>query len=218
MKPDGKAFQYYFYDTKTNMPVEAPGCLDCPKDRQTLDITNLGYDPALDGRFKVKTSDGKDVECTTVFEVTKEGLKGYDLNNDLVREATGLHPSVIRKMTDWMLESKSLHNSNGYNCQKHYDGYQSERLKLLVLVLTGQLGTTGAYHQTYEGMRLEGGRTDGGSHFPNQPAMPELGIEAKKGGKQAISMGIYHEGYWGKSLERSKKYFANTPLKEQIGF
>ena len=218
MKPDGKEFQYYFYDTKTNMPVEAPGCLESPDDRKTLDIVKLGYDPALEGRFKVKTSDGKDVECTTVFAVTKEGLKGYDLNSDLVREATGLHPSVIRKMTDWMLESKSLHITNGYNCQKHYDGYQSERLKLLSLVLTGQLGGPGGYHQTYEGMKLEGGRAAGGLHFPDQPAMPEFGIGAKKGGKQAISMGIYHEGYWGKSLERSKKYFANTPLKEQIGF
>ncbi len=219
MKQNGKDFQYYFYDTKTGKAVEAPGCLESPGDKQTLDIAKLGYDPELDGKFTVTTADGKSIECTTVFEMTKEGLARYDLNSDIVREATGLHPSVIRKMTDWMLESKSLHITNGYNCQKHYDGYQSERLKLLVLVLTGQLGTTGAYHQTYEGMRLEGGRSDGGLHFPDQPAKSEFGIEAKKGGKKPLNPGgIYHEIYWGKGLERSKEYFANTHLKDQIGF
>ena len=219
MKQDGKEFQFYFWDTKTGKAVEAPGCLESPEDRQTLDIAKLGLDPALEGRFTVTTADGKTIECTTVFEKTKEGIARYDMDSDLVREATGLHPSVIRKMTDWMLESKSLHITNGYNCQKHYDGYQSERLKLLILVLTGQLGTTGAYHQTYEGMRLEGGRSDGGLHFPNQSAKPEFGIEAKKGGKKAPTTGgIYHEIHWGKGLELSKEYFANTPLKEQVGF
>ena len=144
MKQDGKKFQYYFWDTKTNQAVEAPGCLESPDDRQTLDIAKFGYDPALEGRFTVKTADGKTVECTTVFEKTKEGLVRYDMDSALVKEATGLHPSVIRTMTDWMLESKSLHITNGYNCQKHYDGHQSERLKLLILTLTGQIGGPGA--------------------------------------------------------------------------
>ncbi|MEK6671953.1 MAG: molybdopterin-dependent oxidoreductase [Nitrospirota bacterium] len=219
MKPDGKEFQYYFWDTNTNQAVEAPGCLDSPKDKQTLDIVKLGFDPALEGRFTVKTADGKNIECTTVFEMTKAGIAKYDMDSDMVREATGLHPSVIRTMTDWMLESKSLHITNGYNCQKHYDGYQSERLKILILTLTGQIGGPGAYHQTYEGMKLEGGRAGGGLHFPDQPARPEFGIDKPvKGGKQPPSVGIYHEIIYGNSLERSKKYFATAPLKEQIGF
>ena len=68
-------------------------------------------------------------------------------------------------------------------------------------------------------MKLEGGRANGGLHFPDQQAMPEFGIkEPIKGGKQALSMGLYNEIIFGKGLERSKKYFANTPLKEQIGF
>ena len=220
MKQDGKDLQYYFWDTKTNQAVDAPGCLESPEDRKTLDIAKFGYEPALEGRFKVETADGKMIECTTVFEKTREGLARYDLNSDLVREATGLHPSVIRTMTDWMLESKSLHITNGYNCQKHYDGHQSERLKLLILTLTGQIGGPGAYHQTYEGMKLEGGRAKGGLHFPDQPAKPEFGIDKPiKGGKAPVTTGgIYHEIYWGRGLELSKEYFANTPLKDQVGF
>ncbi len=219
VKPDGTDFQYHFWDTRTNRAVEAPGCLDSPADRKTLDIAKLGYDPALEGRFTVQLADGRAADCTTVFQKIKEGLARYDLDSDIVRDATGLHPSVIRTMTDWMLESQSLHLTNGYNCQKHYDGYQSERLKILIMVLTGQIGGRGAYHQTYEGMKLEGGRAAGGLHFPDQPARPELGIARPiKGGKQPYSVGIYYEAVWGKNLERSKQYFAATPLKDQIGF
>ena len=219
VRPDGKQFQYYFWDKKSNSAVEAPGCLDSPTDKKTLDVAKLGLDPALEGKFKVKLADGREVECTTVFEKVKEGLAKYTIDSDLVREATGLHPSVIRTMTDWILESKSLHITNGYNCQKHYDGYQSERLKILILVLTGQLGGSGAYHQTYEGMKLEGGRAAGGLHYPNQPARPEFGIDKPiKGGKQPYSVGLAYEVIYGEGLERTKKYFANTPLREQIGF
>ena len=34
MKAGGKEFQYYFWDTKSNQAVEAPGCLDSPKDKK----------------------------------------------------------------------------------------------------------------------------------------------------------------------------------------
>lgn len=218
VKRDGKELQYYFWDTKTSQAVEAPGCLESSADRKTLDIAKLGYLPALEGQFTVTLADGRTAKCTTVFELVKIGLKKYPLDSDLVREATGLHPSVIRTMVDWIYESKSLHITNGYNCQKHYDGHQSERLKILILVLTGQLGGSGAYHQTYEGMKLEGGRTDGGLHYPDQPAVAELGIEAKKGGKKPITVGLAYEFVYGKGLERTKQYFAKAPLKEQIGF
>lgn len=221
LKQDGKPFQYYFYDKNSNRIIEAPGCMDSPEDKKTLDIAKLGYDPSLEVEgplgFLVKIGDSA-VGCTTVFEILKDGLKEYDWDSKLVSEATGLHPSVIRKMIDWIYESKSLHITNGYNCQKHFDGYQSERLKILILVLMGQLGGPGAYHQTYEGMKLEGGRAAGGLHFPDQAARSEFGIEFKQGGKQPPSVGIYAEMIYGKSLERTKKYFANTPLKDQIGF
>src|SRR3990167_6750855 len=61
MKQDGKDLQYYFWDTKTNQAVEAPGCMESPDDRKTLDIAKIGYDPALEGKFKVKTADGKTI-------------------------------------------------------------------------------------------------------------------------------------------------------------
>ncbi len=219
MKPDGKDMQFYFWDAKTNQAVEAPGCLDSPEDKKTLDIAKFGLDPALEGKWIVRLTDGKEVNVTTVFERVKEGIANYDYASDLVKEATGLHPSVIRQMIDWIGESKSLHITNGYNCQKHYDGYSSERLKILILVLTGQLGGPGAYHQTYEGMKLEGGRTDGGLHFPDQSARPEHNIkEPVKGGKKPATVGLAYEFIYGNSLARTKDYFANANLKEAIGF
>src|SRR3970282_1532584 len=89
MKPGGKEFQYYFWDTKSNQAVEAPGCLDSPT--KTLDIAKLGLDPTLEGKFTVRLADGKEVECTTVFEKTKEGLARYNLDSALVREGKWLN-------------------------------------------------------------------------------------------------------------------------------
>ena len=214
VKPAGKEYQYYFWDAKTAQAVPAPGCLDSPRTRKPWISPSSGMTRPW-RKFTVRTADGREVECTTVFEMTREGLARYDMNSGLVREATGLHPSVIRTMTDWMLEAKSLHITNGYNCQKHYDGYQSERLKLLIMVLTGQLGGPGRLPPDLRGDEARRGRAAGGLHFPDQPARPELGIELKKGGKQPYSVGIHHEIIYGKSLERSKKYFAHTPSRNK---
>ena len=133
------------------------------------------------------------------------------MNSGLVREATVQASPVIRTMTDWMWEARSLHITNGYNCQKHCGGYQSERLKLLIMVLTGQLGGPGAYHQTYEGMKLEGGRAAGRPSFPRPAGASRAGIELKKGGKQPYSVGIHHEIIYGKSLERSRSISPTPP-------
>ena len=217
----GKDMQYYFWDLNTGKPVKAPGCKDSPKDAWTLDIAKLGLNPALEGRFSIEVPGEKGiggprkVECTTVFEMVKEGLRPYEYDSNLVREATGLHPSVIRKFTDWVYESKATRITNGYNNQRHYDGTQSERLKILILCLMGQLGTTGAYDQTYEGRKHAG---IGMVRNPDQPEDKTFNIPFTPKGRPTTPVPITYEAIYGKSMQRSHEYFANTPLKEQIGF
>ncbi len=219
---DIKDMQYYMWDLKTNKLVKAPGCWDSPKEMQTLDIAKLGIDPALEGKWTITIPQDKgiggsrEIEVTTVFEMVKEGLKRYDYDSEVVQTATGLHHTAIRKMIDWIYEAKAMRITNGYNNQRHYDGTQSERLKILSLCLMGQLGTTGCYDQTYEGRKHAGwGKIKG----PDQPAAPEFGIkEPIPGGRENTPVGITYETIYGRVLERSKRYFATTPLKEQIGF
>lgn len=219
----GKDMQYYMWDQNTNKPVMAPGCLDSSKEMKTLDIAKLGIDPALEGSWRITLpSDAKkgiggprEIEVTTVFEMVKKGLEKYDYDSPLVSEATGLHPSVIRKMIDLIYESKAIRITNGYNNQRHYDGTQSERLKILVLCLMGQLGTTGCYDQTYEGRKEAG---FGMLTDPDQPEVPEFGIKATPKGRGSTPVPILYEDTYGKSIEWSKRYFATSPLKESIGF
>ena len=227
MEPDakGKDMQYYMWDLNTDKLVKAPGCWDTPAgDMKTLDIAKLNINPALEGVFEVELPTEKlkgiggprTVSCTTVFELTKKGLRKYDYDSPHVVEATGLHPTVMRKMIDMIYEAKAMRITNGYNNQRHYDSGQSERLKILVLCLMGHLGTTGSYDQTYEGRKHAG---TGFLRSPEQPAAPEFGIEkAIPGGRPTTPVPILYEGIYGKKLERSKRYFATTPLKEWIGF
>src|SRR3990172_558596 len=76
---------------------------------------------------------------------------------EATQATTGVHPSLVRKLTSWIAECKALRILDGYNNQKHMDGFQCGRLKILILTLIGHHGTTGSIDTTYEGWRLAGG-------------------------------------------------------------
>jgi nitrate reductase alpha subunit len=68
---------FYFWDEATGKPVKAPGtgygqhpaAPQAPREPETLVLN--GLKPALEGRWKIKTPQGK-VEVTTVFELTRQ--------------------------------------------------------------------------------------------------------------------------------------------------
>lgn len=192
LKPGGDSEAFYIWDTKTNQAVQAPATGKKQKGK-TLALGDI--DPALEGAFKVN-----EIEVTTVFERLKEGLAPY--TPEAIQATTGVHPSVTRKLVGWIAEAKALRILDGYNNQKHFDGFQAGRLKILITVLTGHHGTTGSFDTTYEGWRLEGS-----------------GMLANVKGKPGRSVGgVLCEWVWGNHYERAKSYYDDAELKAKLGY
>lgn len=151
------------------------------------------------GGLTIESTPGKG---TTVFEEIKREIAPY--TPEATQKTTGVHPSVVRKLTQWIAEAKALRFLMGYNNEKHFDGHQHGRLIMLIHCLTGHQGTTGSVDTTYEGWRLEGY----GDPFRN--VSPE---------KRAVSVpGVLCEWVFGDHYERSKAYYDQKELKEKLGF
>jgi len=190
-KSDGSDQVFYVWDTKTGKAVPASGSMGS-KDK-TLKLGAV--DPALEGSFN---ADG--IAVTTVFERLKAEIAPY--TPEATQATTGIHPTVVRKLVGWIAECKALRILDGYNNQKHMDGFQCGRLKILILTLIGHHGTTGAIDTTYEGWKLEGNS--------------ELGAVKGRPGR-SVSM-VLAQWVWGEQYRRSKAYYDDAQLKEQVGF
>ncbi|MEK7372568.1 MAG: chlorate reductase subunit alpha [candidate division NC10 bacterium] len=190
-KPDGSEEIFYVWDTKTGKAVPAPGSMGS-KDK-TLKFGAV--DPALEGTFSAEG-----IQVTTVFERLKAEIAPY--TPETTQAATGVHPSVVRKLAGWIAECKALRILDGYNNQKHFDGFQCGRLKILILTLIGHHGTTGSIDTTYEGWRLEG-------------SSEMSSVKGKPG--RSVSM-VLAQWVWGEQYRRSKAYYNDAELREALGF
>ncbi len=190
-KADGSDEVFYVWDSASGKAVLAPGSMGS-KDK-TLKLGAVT--PALEGVFEAGG-----IKVTTVFERLKAEMVPY--TPEATQAETGVHPSVVRKLTSWIAECKALRILDGYNNQKHMDGFQCGRLKILILTLIGHHGTTGSIDTTYEGWRLEGNT--------------ELGAVKGRPGR-SVSM-VLAQWVWGEQYRRTKAYYDDTQLKQQLGF
>jgi len=101
-----------------------------------------GIRPALEGTFKVKTVDGKEIEVKTLFSLYRIHLKDYDL--DTVAEITHAPKELIVQLTQDIAATKpvAIHQGEGINHWFH--GTEMNRAAHLPLMLTGNIGKRGA--------------------------------------------------------------------------
>ncbi len=108
---------------------------------------------ALEGRFQVKTLDGKTVEVMTVYEMYREHLKDYDL--ETVRQISGAEPELVKRLAKDIWETTkaghpvSLHHGEGTN--HYFHATLHNRACHLPLMLTGNIGKHGAGVFTWAG-------------------------------------------------------------------
>ena len=150
LSPDGPSFKYQglkkeqyeklgdfvIWDKVRNQPAAIT------RDDVGAQLTKKGLQPALDGRFKVTTVEGKEIEVMTLFSLYKLHLKDYDL--DSVVEITHAPKDLIVQLADDIATIKpaALHQGEGINHWFH--ATQMNRAAYLPFMLTGNIGQRGA--------------------------------------------------------------------------
>ena len=136
---------YYMWDEATDKIVQAPGTGRAIKptgrDRRkhgTLELGNI--EPALEGRWNIKTLDGE-IEVTTVFELLKEQCR--DFTPEKATEITGVNAQVIRETARIFATANPSMIYAGYASCKWLHGDLLQRAMLLLLALTGSIGKEG---------------------------------------------------------------------------
>ena len=106
-------------------------------------------DPALEGKFKVRTVEGKTVEVMPLFEMYKIHLKDYDL--DTVHEITRTPKELIKRLAQDIgtIKPVAIHQGEGVNHWFH--ATEANRASYLPLMLTGNIGQPGSGSHTWAG-------------------------------------------------------------------
>ena len=112
-------------------------------------MTGKGIRPALDGTWKVKLADGKEVEVATLWTLYRTHLKDYDL--DTVTEITHAPRELIRQLAEDIgtIKPVGIHQGEGINHWFH--ATEMNRAAYLPLMLTGNIGKPGAGCHTWAG-------------------------------------------------------------------
>ncbi len=157
LKPDGPSMKiqgmtkeqhdklgdYVIWDAQENKPRAVT------RDDVGETMAQQGIDPVLDGTFKIKLVDGKEVEVATLWTLYQVHLKDYDLNT--VVEITHAPRNLIEQLAQDIATMKpvAIHQGEGINHWFH--ATEMNRAAYLPLMLTGNIGKPGAGCHTWAG-------------------------------------------------------------------
>jgi nitrate reductase alpha subunit len=127
----------------------------------------MTVEPALEGSFRVTTTDGQDVEVMPVFEMYRRHLADYDLK--AVEEISGAPAEMVRRLAEdiWKTTQAghpvAIHLGEGVN--HYFHATLHNRATYLPMLLTGNIGKHGAGVYTwagnYKGALLQGSEWSG---------------------------------------------------------
>ncbi len=131
-----KIGDFVVWDTQKNGPVPIT------RDDIGARMSTKQIQPALEGKFVVKTGDGKEVEVMTLFSLYQIHLKDYDL--DTVVEITHAPKDLIEQLAKDIatIQPAAIHQGEGIN--HYFHATEMNRAAYLPLMLTGNLGKPGA--------------------------------------------------------------------------
>jgi len=130
LRERGDAEQFYVIDSATGKPEPLP--------KGTLAVA---CDYALEGKWKVKLKNGKEIGVTTVFELLKQRVA--DHTPEKVQQITGIHPDHLRQVAELCKPPRKVFVFVNWNAGKLYHGDLLERSYCYMLALTGNVGKPG---------------------------------------------------------------------------
>jgi complex iron-sulfur molybdoenzyme family reductase subunit alpha len=142
---------FFLWDQARGQPVAAPGCLGLRKraGQTPTSIRLEGISPALEGRFRVRLRDGRQVETTTVFERLKEELAKYPLGR--VASETGLPAREIEMLARDLGTRRPAMIIHGAGTNHWFHNDSINRAMILLVALTGNVGVNGGGFNHYVG-------------------------------------------------------------------
>ncbi|MFI5175093.1 MAG: molybdopterin-dependent oxidoreductase [Terriglobia bacterium] len=145
LKKGGAEDVFYFWDSKQQGPIAAPGSMGAKE--KTIQLN--GVEPALTGTYNVELADGRTVEVTTVFERLHAVLQDYPL--DKVAALTGLPAHEIRSFARELGTRKPAMIIHGAGTNHWYHNDLINRAFILLVALTGNVGKNGGGFNHYVG-------------------------------------------------------------------
>ncbi len=117
---------------------------------ETLRLEDLGWslEPSLEGKWKVRLRDGKEVEVTTVFSDWRPSLAPF--RADKIQAQTGVHPAVVDELAKDLAKAKVALITMGFAVGKHFNGLLSQRAIASLTAFSGRLGPTGGLNTENE--------------------------------------------------------------------
>ncbi len=131
LQAGGREDQFYFFDANSRQLAEAP--------RGTLGLDRVL--PALEGTYRVRLADGREVEVVPVFQLVRKRLDDY--TPEKASPVCGIDPEAIRSLAR-KVARKRTNILLGFNSCKNYHADLMERAMCLLLALSGNWGKKGS--------------------------------------------------------------------------
>jgi complex iron-sulfur molybdoenzyme family reductase subunit alpha len=185
--------EFYTMNKKTGKIALMPGTEG--SEHKSLKLDELGIDPELEGEWKVKLQDGKEVVVTTAFEMLKANLIDFTAEN--TQETTGVHPDTVKILAKDIALPKVVSITTGFSLNKYFNGIMSVWNISSLCGLTGRLGP-------YGGLNTE-----------NEFQLSGLDVLAGFSGKYAprFGSGFVGEFIFGDGMKTFDKYFGDEDVK-----
>ena len=144
LREGGASNLLYLWDSKLGAPVPAPGC-EGNDDDVKLFLEDL--EPAIEGRFQVALSDGREVAVVPVGTLLKQHLEPWTF--EAAAEVTGLSAGLIRHFAEGFAAAERPMILSSWGANRYFQSDLMNRTKILCLSLKGAVGKKGAgYHST----------------------------------------------------------------------
>ncbi|MCC6546605.1 molybdopterin-dependent oxidoreductase [Candidatus Sumerlaeota bacterium] len=179
----------------------------------------LPVDPSLEGEYKIKTLDGKEVTVLPVFEMYRRHLAEYDPAT--AADISGADPALIERLADDLstIKPASIHFGEGVN--HYFHATLHNRACFLLMMLTGNIGNHGMGAYTwagnYKGAIFQASPWSGpgvGAFTAENPFKPVMDENATPQGDQIEHFsGAEEPSYWAHGEHVLK---VNTPEGEKL--
>lgn len=135
---------FVVWDKKTNSPKVIT------RDHVGKKFKDIGVEPALEGKFKVKTIDGKEIGVRTVFDVIREYVEEFTPEN--TSEITGAPKEAILGLARQIAKNKGKTLfAVGMGPNQFFNAGLKDRGIFLVAAMTENIGNLGGSPGSYAG-------------------------------------------------------------------